>query len=216
MDADVDQVSRSCFCSGHWSRQGSRNPALTVHLFQTISRVVHSQQTTLSISIAMPPWRIFVNSSGIARSFSLKQHVFVYGQMVFKTRSWTSRRKSRVGLPAWLTRSTDCAESSQHGFNVCNLQGANHLKCRWPHPLARSSHQHHPAQRLPSQWSQLRLQYPPRQVLQRMHHFRWSRELIHGLRHGRRSSTSDRNWWCDCCSSSSLWEKVQLVKLIDF
>ena len=72
----------------------------TVHTFQAMEEVVHSQQTTLSILIAMLQWRIFVNFRSIARSFNLKRHVFVYGPIGFKTRSWMSKRKSRHGLQA--------------------------------------------------------------------------------------------------------------------
>ena len=42
----------------------------------TYLKVVPSQQTTLSISTAMPPWRMFVNFRGIARTFSSKR-VFI-------------------------------------------------------------------------------------------------------------------------------------------
>ena len=65
--------------------------------FQAMSEVVLSQQTTLSISAVMLLWRIFENSRGIQRGFNLKRHVFVYGQMAFKIRSWMSRRRSKVG-----------------------------------------------------------------------------------------------------------------------
>ena len=39
-----------------------------------------------------------VNFRSTARNFNLKRHVFVYGPMGFKTRSWMSKRKSRHGL----------------------------------------------------------------------------------------------------------------------
>ena len=184
-------------------------------MVQVILEVVHSQQTTLSFSIVMLPWRIFNNSRGIPRSFNSKRHVFVYGQMEFMIRSWMSRRKSRIGSQVWLMNSIDCAESNQHGFNICNLKGTSSLQCRWPQLPAHSRHKHHPVQRLWSQWSQLQLQgILPWQVLQRMHHSRRLRELIHGQKPGLGSSTSEWNWWCDSRSSSRLW-KVQVVQLTD-
>ena len=72
----------------------------TVHTFQAMAEVVHSQQTTLYILIAMFQWRVFVNFRGIARNFNSKRNVFVDGPMGFKTRLWVIRRKSKVGSQA--------------------------------------------------------------------------------------------------------------------
>ena len=129
------------------------------------------------------------------------------------------QEKVQSWIAAWLMRSTDCAEFSQHGFSIYNLQGANHLRRQWPQLPARSSQQHHPVLHLPFQWSQLRLQrMRPWHAHRRMHRSQMSRELIHGLKHGRRGSASDRNWWCDRCSSSSLWKSAirQAHQLLDF
>ena len=118
----------------------------TVHRFQVISEVVLSQQTTLSISVVKLPWRIFENFKGMQRGFSLKRHVFVYGQMSLKIRLWTRQRRSRIGCQECLVTLIACVESNLHGFVNCKLNPISSLQCLWPHLQVRRRHRHHPVQ----------------------------------------------------------------------
>ena len=64
-------VKESARCPGPIA-SSSVIDAMDSPYIQTMSEVVRNQQTTLSISIAMLQWRIFVNFRGIARSFNSK------------------------------------------------------------------------------------------------------------------------------------------------
>ena len=134
--------------------------------------------------IGMLLWRVFVNFKSIARSFNLRPHAVVYGPMGFWTRSWMSKRKSRLGLQAWQMSSLDCEESSQHGSSRCSKQ-VHHLYHRhpWQHLPSSSSSPHHPVQLLLSQSSQPQCQETLLWHLHHgMHRFQAEWELIHGLK----------------------------------
>ena len=88
-----DPLHPSCVIATAW----------TVHLFQAISEVVLSQQTTLSISAVMRLWRICENSKGIQSDFNLKRRVFVYGANGIQDQIVDEQEK----VQGWISGMTD-------------------------------------------------------------------------------------------------------------
>ena len=104
---------------------------------QAISRVVLSQQMTSSISAVKFLWRILLSSKGMQRGFSSKQHVFVDGQMAFRTRSWRRPKRSKHGFLEWLVSSIACVECNRHGSSSCKrkLASNHHSHLQLQHKL---------------------------------------------------------------------------------
>ena len=85
---------------------------------QAISMVVLSQQMTSSNLAVKLLWRTSLSSKGMRRGFSSKQHVFVYGQMASRIRSWKRLKRSRHGWLEWQESSIDCVEFNQQQWQA--------------------------------------------------------------------------------------------------
>ena len=149
---------------------------------QAISMVVLSQQMISSTSAVKLLWRVLLNSKGLHRGFSSKQHVFVYGQTASRTRSWKRLKRSRHGSLECLASSIACVDFNQHASSSCKRKLApNHHT----HPQLQQLHRRQLGQHLLTRLQAFQSKQPqhPRiqlcQVLQRMRCFQTFKEQIH-------------------------------------